>query len=986
MQRGLVCLFCVTIALAAFSTRGSSAQEITAEVGSDVAISLEAEDEVRVIIALWEPEAIVENERLTSNTTAEVSDIQTAVIEDLSPSEFSVLHQYASISALTGIINSKSTLNSLARHPYVRMIDLDTSGRGGLEIDTGGLLSTSVEIIGGSDWHELNIKGSGTTVAVIDTGVDPNHDALAGKVEHEACFFESSSQEATCPDGSDHQVGTGAAVDDHGHGTAVTGIAASSGANAPAGVAPGTGIVALKALNSQNRFWISDVLSAVDYLHSNPDIHVDVINMSFGTDRLFEEGCNSSTSWNWALHSSFSALRTRGVIAVASSMNDGSTTEMASPACLSSVVSVGATNMNDNNSLVDYTNRNDDLDVVAPGVGIETTFIGNSTGIFGGTSAAAPHVSGCALLMREVGDLTAEQLQQWLTHSDEVVEDPEVERVFPHLECFNPELLDGPLLVEEVNDFELALGDSTVEIDLKSVFLAPQDTDPVFSVESSNPLVAEGTVTNETLVIEALGLGTANFVLDASSTVGTTQTSFTVDVPKLRVDLSYNFGDASVASSYRLVGLPGQVDMDLAETLTGVPGSRWRAFRETGLEAEDGESSDAYLEEYDGSDAFRFAPGRGYWVLSRDAWKVDQNIDAVVRSEDGLSTVPLQDGWNILSNPLDASVDWVSTLNLPANDGLSEGLWEWDGAWQSADTLRSARTGKAYYLYNDGELEELTLQHPTLAGNDEQGDLVAEIQGERLELQIIAEMRGADSHQRLETARLALGFTAGDAVMQRLPPAHFAEVQLAARSSVQHAPLGRLLETVPETGEGLSFDLELTGVAAGDATYLYAEDLAVFKDQEIVLVNNSTGARHDLSAYSSEDPIRIRIKEGHLTNDNDGEDMLSMQLLIGDQDFVDTAAGRPDALAFGAVYPNPSDGEVTVEVAVPERMEIRVELFNVLGQQLGLIQSGELAPGVHEFGWDGRVTSGAEAASGVYLLLLTGPDGHQDTARLTRVR
>ena len=77
---------------------------------------------------------------------------------------------------------------------------------------------------------------------------------------------------------------------------------------------------------------------------------------------------------------------------------------------------------------------------------------------------------------------------------------------------------------------------------------------------------------------------------------------------------------------------------------------------------------------------------------------------------------------------------------------------------------------------------------------------------------------------------------------------------------------------------------------------------------------------------------------------------------------------------------------MTVEVAIPEAMDVRVELFNVLGQQIGLLHSGELAAGVHELRWDGHTASGAAAASGVYLIRLIGPDSEQYTERLTRVR
>ena len=153
-----------------------------------------------------------------------------------------------------------------------------------------------------------------------------------------------------------------------------------------------------------------------------------------------------------------------------------------------------------------------------------------------------------------------------------------------------------------------------------------------------------------------------------------------------------------------------------------------------------------------------------------------------------------------------------------------------------------------------------------------------------------------------------------------------------------------------------------------------------------MLVSSATGARHDLGAYSAEEPLRISIEEGDLIGASDDWDgILPLQLIIGDQAFIDRAAQRPKALALGPIYPNPSRGEVTIEVAVPEAMDVRVGLFNVLGQQVGLLHSGELSAGVHELRWDGRAASGV-AASGVYLVRLIGPDGRQHTGRITRVR
>ena len=456
--------------------------------------------------------------------------------------------------------------------------------------------------------------------------------------------------------------------------------------------------------------------------------------------------------------------------------------------------------------------------------------------------------------------------------------------------------------------------------------------------------------------------------------------------PPLEVSVQRIFSSPEDERSYRLTGLPGQVDLDVADALTGQPGEDWRVFHETGRS---GSSVEDYLEEYDGSPTFRYGPGAGFWVISREVWAVDTTVDAVPRDSEGMAQVPLRDGWNIISNPLGDDVSWEAVEN--ANSGVVETLWRWTGSWQASSTFRSAMTGEAYYFFNSAGLE--TLRVPAGGGAQQVAASSAsrEPSGEEaVSLALIAEMRMGEAAEREETARLTLGHTAGeasgDAVMHRLPPAHFAAAQLAARSSSVDAPLGRLLKARPETGAGLAFDVELTGVEVGEATYFHAEDLDAFVGDEIVLVNVATGARHDLRAHGAKEPVRIRIAEGHLRGGGDAAEFLPLQLLIGDADFVADAAERPEALALGPIYPNPSRGEVTVEVAVPEAMNVRVELFNVLGQQVGLLHSGELAAGVHELRWDGRAASGVAAASGVYLVHLIGPSGEQHTGRITRVR
>jgi hypothetical protein len=279
------------------------------------------------------------------------------------------------------------------------------------------------------------VTGAGATVAVLDSGIDTDHDDLTDDLAHEACFLDGGG-DGQCPDGTPQQTGPGAAEDDHGHGTSVAGIVTSRGSRAPEGVAPDAEIVAIKVLNADNRFSsFSEIVAALDYLIETPELGVQVVNMSLGTDAQFSTECDETTSWNMAGASAVNTLRSEGTVVVASSMNEGSAVEMASPACLSGVVSVGATDGED--EVTGFTNSNQFLDLVAPGVGIQTSARGNATASFGGTSAAAPHAAGCAALLLDAGvDSTASAIASSLRASPVQVTDPKNDLIFPRLDCY----------------------------------------------------------------------------------------------------------------------------------------------------------------------------------------------------------------------------------------------------------------------------------------------------------------------------------------------------------------------------------------------------------------------------------------------------------------------------------------------------------------------------------------------------------------------
>ncbi len=207
-------------------------------------------------------------------------------------------------------------------------------------------------------------------VAVLDTGVNAGHPDLAGNLVPGTSVL----------DGSD---GTS---DGNGHGTAMAGIVAAR-TNNGAGVAgvgyAGVSVMPVAVLGSDGTGQDSDVIAGLVYA---ADHGADVALMAF-----------SSTSYSPSLQAAIDYAWSKGVVLVAATGNDGSSTATF-PAGDRGVIGVSNTTQDD--SLNSSSNYGDDTFLGAPGTGIATTSADGGYVSVTGTSASAATVAGAAALLK----------------------------------------------------------------------------------------------------------------------------------------------------------------------------------------------------------------------------------------------------------------------------------------------------------------------------------------------------------------------------------------------------------------------------------------------------------------------------------------------------------------------------------------------------------------------------------------------------------
>jgi subtilisin family serine protease len=208
---------------------------------------------------------------------------------------------------------------------------------------------------------DINVK-----VAVLDTGIDLDHPDL--NVINGATFVR----------------GTRSSNDDNGHGTHVAGTIGGIRGNdiGVVGVAPGVDLYAVKVLDKKGRGSSFAVANGIVWAYEND---MDVINMSLGSDY-----------YSQTIVEALSLLEGKDIIAVAASGNDGSFVDY--PAAYPTTIAVGA--VDSDNNIADFSSNGTEVDVVAPGVNILSTYKDGQYVTGSGTSMATPHVSGVAVLFK----------------------------------------------------------------------------------------------------------------------------------------------------------------------------------------------------------------------------------------------------------------------------------------------------------------------------------------------------------------------------------------------------------------------------------------------------------------------------------------------------------------------------------------------------------------------------------------------------------
>ena len=309
---------------------------------------------------------------------------------------FAVGHVYTAALQGYSATMSPAVAAALEAAPGVRWVQKDTAVKTDAQTTPTGIDRANADVsptakINGAD-ERVDVD-----VAVIDTGADLTHPDLN--------IYKAGAKNCS--------IGAISANDMHGHGTHVSGtIGAIDNGSGVVGMAPGARIWPVKVLTDAGTGLNSDVICGIDYVTANAS-KIEVANMSLGGEGTDDQNCGNTNGD--AMHKAICKSVAAGITYVVAAGNDSQDAKNFTPAAYDEVITVSALadfngkpgggaastcRADVDDTFADFSNFGADVDIIAPGVCINSTWMLGGYNTISGTSMASPHVAGAAALYK----------------------------------------------------------------------------------------------------------------------------------------------------------------------------------------------------------------------------------------------------------------------------------------------------------------------------------------------------------------------------------------------------------------------------------------------------------------------------------------------------------------------------------------------------------------------------------------------------------
>lgn len=789
------------------------------------------------------------------------------------------------------------------------------------------------------------LKGQGRLVCSFDTGVEEGHPALQSKWRGNSADLHSAWFSKVNPDSLP--------ADRAGHGTHTMGVMVGSAGSDTIGVAPAAEWISAGIIDQGRPLGttISDIIQAFQWtLNPDGDINTtndvpDVILNSWGIPKGLFAPCDAAF---WSVIDNVEAA---GIVTIFAAGNEGPNPQsLRSPADRATTpynsFAVGA--VDDNQVIAGFSSRGPSScdttkikpEVVAPGISIRSSFKGGAYQYMSGTSMAAPFIAGLVALMRQYNpDATVDQIKRALMLSCKDLGPIGKDNAYGF------GLPDASRLIENLPvpaNAQFSIVGSTVLGD--GIAMPGENVSLTITLQNAagNVEAVTGTLISNDTTQAAVSSPSASFLFGIGGTAALNLVPFQIHIDSnaangslvpLQIELTGTDGTPFDTLSFALTAGIAPVGT-LATHETNRLQFTVSDFGQYGLAPHSCYNVGGVGLRYDQSQNLLYESGI---IVGRNALQLAssvRNAQGNFTRSDFIPTQPLQESSTPDGETIQecAYTDGNAAISIPIT--LHQRTVSYDDNGEEGIILFTV------YVKNNS-LEKLTNLHFGFLADFDFGfseaaqfnnDLSLLYQGSGNAFVGLAGLGNISGYQVIENGNQKRGFTNTD------------KFNLISYQGVS-------------TNTGSTND-NLLLVSAGPFSIMPNDSVAV---TFAVVAGNSV---EELIAHTVAARNRMDIPTG--TGD-DNESLL------------------PSEITLEQNYPNPFNPTTAIQFSLPVRSEVSLSIYNLLGQEVKTLHTGELPAGTHTRIWDGTNEANSGVASGIYFYRLT-YDDQSTTKKMTLVR
>jgi hypothetical protein len=397
------------------------------------------------------------------------------------------------------------------------------------------------------------------------------------------------------------------------------------------------------------------------------------------------------------------------------------------------------------------------------------------------------------------------------------------------------------------------------------------------------------------------------------------------------------------SSDYRIIGIPGISHIPVINYLQGTMGNDWQAFWDNG-------KPENYLVGYNQSD-FIFSIGKAFWIIKRGSMDISATTEEAPLNNKGNVEIPLHIGWNLITNPLNYSLSWDS---VKAANNIFEPIYSFDGSFKISQVLQSYG---GFYFFNSTNL--LKLEIPTESSTSK----------------INKENKYLSNYNDIDGWVVNIKIASGE---------HIDSIAWFGVSSLVSGNFNHLNFHKPRGWGSLpqvyflrpEWDMDFPHFA-GDikpvfdnlSEWTFEVNSPAWKSVSLTFSLNKIPEHFEIYLFNTVTKRWSNLKKDPVYQFTPVTETTSFKIVAGQKNIIEDKlfVNSPLEFKLGDNFPNPFNLSTTIPVVIPEKSDVEINVYNVLGNRIKTIYKGTLAPGEHWFRWDGTDNRGYVSSSGIYF-------------------